>query len=43
VLRQRGAIVTTVRDPGSLHIELVNQPLGYTLRIDSMPLDGAAR
>lgn len=43
VLRQRGEIVTTVRDPGSTHIELVNQALGYTLRIDSVPLEGAAR
>jgi hypothetical protein len=43
VLRQRGEVVTTVRGPGSLHIELVNQALGYTLRIDSVPLEGAVR
>ncbi|HEX5686917.1 MAG TPA: DUF3261 domain-containing protein [Ideonella sp.] len=41
VLRQHGTVVTTVRDAGSLHIELVNQALGYTLRIDSMPIEGA--
>jgi len=43
VLRQHGTIVTTVRDPGTLHIELANQALGYTLRIDSTPMDGTTR
>jgi hypothetical protein len=43
VLRRRGEVVTTVRDAGTLHIELVNQALGYTLRIDSMPLEGTLR
>lgn len=43
VLRRHGVIVATVQGAGSLHIELVNQALGYTLRIDSTPLDGEAR
>jgi Protein of unknown function (DUF3261) len=43
VLRQHGVVVTTVRSPGSLHIELANQALGYTLRIDSTPMDEATR
>ena len=43
VLRQRGQLVTTVRDAGSPHIELVNHRLGYTLRIDSTPLAEDAR
>lgn len=43
VLRQHGVVVTTVRDPGTLHIELTNQALGYTLRIDSTPMDGTTR
>lgn len=43
VLRQRGAVVTTVRGAGTLQIELVNQAQGYTLRIDSMPIEGATR
>ena len=43
VLRQHGTIVTTVRDPGTLHIELTNQSLGYTLRIDSTPMEGATQ
>ncbi|MFO1339620.1 MAG: DUF3261 domain-containing protein [Burkholderiaceae bacterium] len=43
VLRRHGTVIATVQGAGSLHIELVNQALGYTLRIDSTPLDGGTR